>query len=59
MLLTLSVPWEPLAVNIILKFNPPPPLPGQVQSNPLNGSPDNDQIWLLVQVLAVPILVLT
>ena len=29
-----------------------------VQSNPLNGSPDNDSIRLLVQVLVVPILML-
>ena len=33
--------------------------PEQVQSNPLNGSPDNGSIRLLVQVLAGPILVLT
>ena len=30
-----------------------------LQSNPLNVSPDNGSIWLLVQVLAGPILVLT
>ena len=29
-----------------------------VQSNPLNGSPDNGSIWLSVQVLAGPILIL-
>ena len=26
------------------------------QANPLNGSPDNVSIWLMVQVLASPIL---
>ena len=31
----------------------------QVQSNPLNGSPDNGSIRLLVQVLGGPIFVLT
>ena len=30
-----------------------------VQSNPLNGSPVNGSIWVLVQVLVGPILVLT
>ena len=32
---------------------------GAVQSNPLNGSPDNGSIRLLVQVLAGPILILS
>ena len=31
----------------------------QVQSNSLNGSPNNGSIWLLAQVLSGPILVLT
>ena len=31
----------------------------EIQSNPLNGSPDNGSIQLLVQALAGPILVLT
>ena len=31
----------------------------QVQSNPLNGSPDDGSIQLLVQVLSGPVLVLT
>ena len=30
----------------------------KVQSNPLNGSPDNGSIWLLVRVLVSPIFLL-